>query len=256
MNTAPTVTVDGVTGGASYEQGSVPAATCNVTDAEDGDSSFDAVLTQVTERTRMSGSVSQTAKCSYTDGGGLTAESSVTYNIVPVPNTAPSVSVGGVTDGGTYEKGSVPDATCDVVDAEDGDSSSPADLSVITGPNAALDLGSQTASCSYTDSGDVTGENNLSDEASATYTIVPVANNAPTVEVTGVTDGAEYQQGSVPEAGCAVTDAEDGDTSFDADLSEITGPHANVDIGEQTPPARTPTTETRSARTSAATRRP
>jgi hypothetical protein len=39
-NTAPSVSVDGVSGGANYEKGFVPAATCNVTDAEDGPSSF------------------------------------------------------------------------------------------------------------------------------------------------------------------------------------------------------------------------
>ena len=38
-NTAPAVSINGVTGGAFYEIGSVPAATCQVTDAEDGNSS-------------------------------------------------------------------------------------------------------------------------------------------------------------------------------------------------------------------------
>ena len=32
--------VAGVTGGASYDKGSVPVATCHVTDAEDGNSTF------------------------------------------------------------------------------------------------------------------------------------------------------------------------------------------------------------------------
>jgi hypothetical protein len=42
---------------------------------------------------------------------------------------------------------------CNVVDAEDGNSSFPATLSAVTGPNAADGIGSQTASCSYTDQG-------------------------------------------------------------------------------------------------------
>jgi hypothetical protein len=80
-NTAPSVTVTGVTGGASYDKGSVPAATCEVTDAEDGDSSFAATLTAVTGPYASDGIGSQTASCSYTDAGGLTASASETYSI-------------------------------------------------------------------------------------------------------------------------------------------------------------------------------
>jgi hypothetical protein len=81
-NTAPTVTVAGVTGGANYNKGSVPNATCNVVDAEDGNSSFAATLSSVTGPYASDGIGSQTASCSYTDGGGLTASSSETYSIV------------------------------------------------------------------------------------------------------------------------------------------------------------------------------
>ena len=72
----------GVTGGASYDKGSVPAATCQVTDAEDGNSSFAATLSAVTGPYASTGSARQTASCSYTDGGGLTASASETYSIV------------------------------------------------------------------------------------------------------------------------------------------------------------------------------
>ena len=81
-NTPPTVSVAGVTGGASYDKGSVPAATCLVTDAEDGNSSFAATLSAVTGPYVLDGIGSQTASCSYTDAGGLTASLSVTYSIV------------------------------------------------------------------------------------------------------------------------------------------------------------------------------
>jgi hypothetical protein len=81
-------------------------------------------------------------------------------------NTPPSVSVAGVTDGATYDKGSVPAATCEVTDAEDGNSSFAATLSSITGPYSSDGIGQQTASCSYTDGG------GQSDTASATYSIV------------------------------------------------------------------------------------
>jgi hypothetical protein len=81
-NTAPTVTVADVTGGASYNKGSVPVAMCSVTDAEDGPSSFPATLSAVTGPYASDGIGDQTASCSYTDGGGLTATDSVTYGIV------------------------------------------------------------------------------------------------------------------------------------------------------------------------------
>lgn len=87
--------------------------------------------------------------------------------VVKAPtNTAPEVAVSGVTDGGQYEEDAVPTATCQVTDAQDGSSSFPATLSAITGDDAAYGLGSQTASCSYTDGG------GLSDSAQATYSIV------------------------------------------------------------------------------------
>jgi hypothetical protein len=89
-NTAPTVAVAGVTGGASYSKGSVPAATCNVTDAEDGPSSFAATLSAITGPYASDAIGSQTASCSYTDGGGLLASASETYSIVDP--TAPGIS--------------------------------------------------------------------------------------------------------------------------------------------------------------------
>lgn len=80
-NAAPVIVVDGVEPGVSYSKGSVPAATCKVTDAEDGPSSFPAALSGILD---ADGLGSQTASCSYTDTGtpGLTASASETYSIV------------------------------------------------------------------------------------------------------------------------------------------------------------------------------
>jgi len=89
-NTAPQVSITGVTGGASYEIGSVPAATCQVTDAEDGNSSFAATLSAISGPLAAYELGAQTASCSYTDGGGLTASASVTYSIVDT--TAPTIT--------------------------------------------------------------------------------------------------------------------------------------------------------------------
>ena len=90
----------------------------------------------------------------------------------PVTNTAPTVSVTGVTQGGTYEIGSVPVAACSITDAEDGNSTAAASLGQISGANSAYGLGSQTAGCSYTDGGGITRS------ASATYSIVDTATPA------------------------------------------------------------------------------
>jgi hypothetical protein len=109
-------------------------------------------------------SVSETGN---TTGGTFDlAPATFTVTVTPPPNTAPSVSVAGVTGGASYDKGSVPVATCQVTDAEDGASSFPATLSAITGPYSSDGIGSQTASCSYTDSGGLVAS------ASATYSIV------------------------------------------------------------------------------------
>jgi len=90
-NTAPTVSVAGVTGGTAYEFGAVPEATCEVTDAEDGNKSFAATLSAVTGGA-AAGLGQQTASCTYTDKGGLTAVSSVTYSIVDIK--APVITFG------------------------------------------------------------------------------------------------------------------------------------------------------------------
>ena len=112
--------------------------------------------------------ISLTQTTNNTGGSFDLGPASFTVDVAPAPttNTAPSVAVAGVTDGASYNKGSVPVAMCQVTDAEDGNSSFPATLSAITGPNAADGIGSQTASCSYTDGG------GLTDSESATYTII------------------------------------------------------------------------------------
>jgi hypothetical protein len=81
-NTAPQIAVEGVTAGAEYAFGAVPAATCKVTDAEDGPRTFAATLGAISGPNAADGLGAQTATCSYTDQGGLTAASSVTYGIV------------------------------------------------------------------------------------------------------------------------------------------------------------------------------
>jgi hypothetical protein len=87
-NTPPQVSVSGVTNGDSYEHGAVPAAGCNVTDAEDTNESANPV--KDSSGLNSYGLGSEKVTCTYTDGGGLTKSASATYNIVDTtkPNIA------------------------------------------------------------------------------------------------------------------------------------------------------------------------
>jgi len=60
-----------------------------------------------------------------------------------------------------------------------------------------------------------------------------VDTSPPAVAVTGVA-ATTYEFGSVPAAGCAVSDAFDGSRTFSATLSALSGPRAAAGLGEQT----------------------
>jgi hypothetical protein len=154
--------------------------------------------------------------------GGGTYVNQVDIPITVVqPNTKPTVSLSGVTNGASYVIGAVPTATCNVTDLEDGPSSFAASLS----GSLTAGLGTQTATCTYTDKGGLSA-----DTKSATYSIVPPPNTKPSVAVTGVADGGSYEIGSVPTAGCLVTDAED---SAPTAVAQVTGTLSHG-LGEQT----------------------
>jgi hypothetical protein len=95
-NTAPTVAVTGVADGASYEIGAVPAAGCAASDAEDGTSNPSPVTSPITGGPAGAGVGLQTATCSVTDAGGLSATASATYTIVDT--VAPTLSGAPTTD--------------------------------------------------------------------------------------------------------------------------------------------------------------
>jgi hypothetical protein len=200
-NTAPQVVVAGITGGAIYNKGSVPAATCQVTDAEDGNSSFAATLSTVDGPYAADGIGSQTASCSYTDAGGLTASASETYNVVDP--SAPSI---GYTLAPASPDGSngwyVSDVTLtwNVSEPE-----SPNSLAK-TGcddQNITADQAETSYSCSATSAGGSAAEVGVSIKRDGT---------APTVSLVGgpANDGS-YYFGSVPAAPtCSASDALSG----------------------------------------------
>jgi hypothetical protein len=54
------------------------------------------------------------------------------------------------------------------------------------------------------------------------------------VTISGVANGASYEFGNVPVACCNVVDKEDGNISFDASLSAVSGTRAAEGLGSQT----------------------
>jgi hypothetical protein len=75
----------------------------------------------------------------------------------PAPsNAAPVLNISGVENGVTYVKGDVPQAMCNVTDAEDEASSFLAELSAVSGLDGATGIGIQEASCYYEDEGGLT----------------------------------------------------------------------------------------------------
>lgn len=128
--------------------------------------------------TAQSGTVTVTVVSGPAGGGGYNNQVLIPITVTQpvVSNTPPGVSIVGVTDGASYAVGSVPPATCSVVDAEDGPSTFPATLGAVTGPYASDGIGSQTATCSATDLG------GLQASASATYSILDPS--APTIAAT------------------------------------------------------------------------
>ena len=149
---------------------------------------------QLTVTPKAAGSANVTVSISSNNTGGTfdLAPAAFRVDVAGLANTAPSVTVKNVSAGVAYEFGNVPAAKCDVTDKEDGASTFDAALSGITGPRAADGLGSQTATCAYTDNGDGSGENKLSATASTSYSIVDTtkplvtATAPPTTEATGV----------------------------------------------------------------------
>ena len=134
-------------------------------------------VTFTASRTAVSGNATVTVLSGPAGGGTYVNQVEIPIVVAqPAPtNTAPTVSVTGVANAATYQKSSVPQPACSVVDAEDTGESAVPQVS-----NGAYDaLGSHTATCSYTDGG------GLSRSATATYTVVRDADrNAPVVGYT------------------------------------------------------------------------
>lgn len=162
----------------------------------------------------------QSAKGTCTDNVGHTASDtqtginidetppSVTYTGAPAPNAA-----------GWYNTDVVATFTAtDALSGFAGPSATKTDTSTTTGEGSAVTVGSPA----FTDLAD-----NTAKAGAATSDAYKIDKTKPVVSVTGVTNGAVYQLGSVPAAGCSTTDALSG-VKTSASLTSSGGPVGSV----------------------------
>ena len=252
-NTAPTVTMSNVSNGASYEFGNVPVAGCDVTDKEDGNSSFDASLSAITGTRAAEGLGSQTASCSYDDAGGLNAKASATYSIVDT--TKPLVTVGA--PAATEATGALTPVTfaASAYDAVDG--ARPVTCTTAAGAAYAsgdsFPVGTTTLTCSATDKAGNTGTSDafnvvVTDTTAPVVTTpanVVVGNDAATVTYANAT-ATDRVDGTVaasctPASGttftlgtttvtCSATDraGNKGSATFTVEVQDVTKPLVTV----------------------------
>jgi hypothetical protein len=222
-NTPPTVGVSGVTHGATYELGTVPAAGCSVTDAEDATPAAQPMLSPVTGPQSSIGLGSQTATCSYTDTGGLSASASATYSIVDT--LAPKIAFDSrtpVANDHGWNNGDVTVTwTCD--------------------PAGGTGVVAGTATTTVSDEGEnqsATGTcmDLAGNSASATVENINIDKNGPSITWNGgpAADG-HYYFGSVPAAPtCSATDplsGVDGVCSFDG-YKDTVGTHTMTAVAK------------------------
>lgn len=150
------------------------------------------------------GDYSVTASATGGKNGSLFTTTAANFTLhVVSPNLPPTVTVTGVLQGATYEHGSVPAAMCNVTDDHDVARTFAATLSALTGTLTSYGLGSQTATCSATDTGGLTST------AAAAFTIVDTTK--PTLTVPGdLTAEATSSSGAVVTWSASATDAVDG----------------------------------------------
>jgi hypothetical protein len=256
VNTAPSVTISGVTNGASYEFGNVPVAGCNVTDKEDGNTSFDASLSAVTGTRAAEGLGSQTASCDYTDtanGGGLNAKASVTYSIVDT--SKPLVTVDAPAPTEATGSSTPVDFQASAYDAVDGNRPVTCKTSggTVYASGGSFPVGTTTLTCSATDKAGNTGTSDPFDvvvtDTTAPVVTTPanivVGNDAATVTyasatATDLVDGALATSCS-PASGthfalgtttvtCSATDAagNTGTNAFTVEVQDVTKPIVTV----------------------------
>jgi hypothetical protein len=201
-NTAPHVSVGGVTAGASYEFGSVPAASCTVTDAEDTNPSATPALSAITGTLSTYGLGSRTVTCSYTDGGGLTDSATATYSIVdntePTLNTPGDQSLEATSPNGAEATWTGPTGADNVALASGSPSCD------VTSPHT-FDLGTHTVTCSATD---VAGNTKT---GSFTVTVTDTTGPSVTAPADVTAEATSSAGATVSYSGATASDTYDGE---------------------------------------------
>ena len=169
QNNPPQVAVTGVSHGATYEAGAVPAAGCSVTDED-----ANAGATPQYNRTQLNGQGvgSETVTCSYTDSGNLSGSASATYSIVDT--TAPTLSnvPANITEEATSAAGAEVTWTAPTASGRTGETRS---VSCSPMSGSWFGLGTTTVSCTASD-----GTGNTS--AAQTFDVTVRDTTAPTLD--------------------------------------------------------------------------
>jgi HYR domain len=257
VNTAPTVAISNVTNGASYEFGNVPVASCNVTDKEDGNSSFDASLSAITGTRAAEGLGSQTASCNYTDAGGLNVKASATYSIVDTSKPLVTVDAPAATEA----TGSLTPVTfaASAYDAVDGNRPVTCKTAggTVYASGSSFPVGTTTLTCSATDKAGNVGTSDpfnvvVTDTTAPVVTTpanVVVGNDAANVTYANAT-ATDLVDGTVaanckPASGstfalgtttvtCSATDAagNTGTNTFTVEVQDVTKPVVTVSVDQ------------------------
>jgi hypothetical protein len=261
INTAPTVTISAVANGAAYEFGNVPVARCNVTDKEDGPSSFDASLSTITGTRAAEGLGSQTATCNYTDtanGGGLIAPTaSATYSIVDTSKPLVTVDTPAPTE--AIATLSPVTFAASAYDAVDGNRPTTCKTSggTVYASGDSFPVGTTTLICSATDKAGNTGSSDpfnvvVTDTTAPVVTTpanIVVGNDAATVTYANATatdlvdgtltascspaSGTTFALGTTTVT-CSATDAagNTGTNTFTVEVQDVTKPIITVPVDQ------------------------
>jgi hypothetical protein len=234
LNDAPTVTISDPANGATFDEGEVISFSATASDVEDGDvtaslswvSNIDGTISSGGSFSRSDLSVGvHTITATATDSGGLTGSGQVSITINPA-NTAPAVTISAPADSVTFTAGETINFSGTAGDVEDGDvTASLSWVSNIDGTigsggsfsRANLSVGVHTITASVSDSGGLTGSDQVS------ITVNPI-NMAPTVTTNAPTDGATFTAGETINFSGTASDVEDGDVTASLSwVSDIDG---------------------------------
>ncbi len=238
-NRPPTATISHPADGATFIEGESIDFSGTATDAEDGDvtaslewvSSIDGLIDSGGSfSTSDLPAGTHTISATATDGGGLTGTDEITLTVNPA-NTPPTVTISPPADSATFVAGETIDFSGKATDAQDGDVTASLEwVSSIDGPidsgesfsTSDLSVGTHTITATATDSGGLTGADEI------TITVNP-ANTPPTATISAPANGATFSAGEAISFSGSATDMDDGDVT--ASLEWVSSIDGSIDSG-------------------------